>query len=86
MVCISIYVTMNKPDYNKRMKTKEFALKAKKKQNFVVKEVMVEEIFDESGEVNESTIIKISFEGILLHLSVGAAYRLIRNLRDILDV
>jgi hypothetical protein len=72
-------------DYNKRMKTKEFAQKAKKKESFVVKDVKVEEILDESGEVNELTIIKISFEGILVHLSVGAAYRLHRKLRDILE-
>lgn len=72
-------------DYNKRMKPKELALKTKKKQNFVVKEVKVEEILDETGEVNESTIIKISFEGILLHLSVGAAYRLFRDLRVVLE-
>ena len=67
------------------MKTKEFAAKAKKKENFVVKNVKVEEILDETGEVNESTIIKISFEGILLHVSIGAAYRLFRDLRDVLE-
>lgn len=72
-------------DYNKRMKTKEFATKAKKGQNFVVKDVKVEEIFDESGEVNQSTIIKISFEGILLHLSVGAAFKLFRDLQMVLE-
>jgi len=81
---ISIDTKMSK-DYNKRMKTKEFAQKAKKKESFVVKDVKVEEILDESGEVNELTIIKISFEGILVHLSVGAAYRLHRKLRDILE-
>lgn len=73
-------------NYNKRMKTKEFAIKAKKKETFIIKDVKVEEIFDEIGEVNESTIIKISFDGILVHLSVGAAYRLSRKLRDILDI
>ena len=67
------------------MKTKEFATKAKKGQNFVVKDVKVEEIFDESGEVNQSTIIKISFEGILLHLSVGAAFKLFRDLQMVLE-
>jgi len=72
-------------DYNKRMKTKEFAAKAKKGQNFVVKNVKVEEILDESGEVNQSTIIKISFEGILLHLSVGAAFKLFRDLQVVLE-
>lgn len=76
---------MSNKDYNKRMKTKEFAAKAKKKENFVVKNINVEEIVDESGEVNELTIIKISFEGILLHLSVGAAYRLLRDLRNVLE-
>lgn len=77
---------MSNKDYNKRMKTKELAAKAKKKETFVVKQIKVEEILDESGEVNESTIIKISFEGVLLHLSVGAAYRLFRDLRTILEV
>jgi hypothetical protein len=72
-------------DYNKRMKTKEFAAKVKKVQNFVVKDVKVEEVFDESGEVNQSTIIKISFEGILLHLSVGAAFKLFRDLQVVLE-
>ena len=81
---ISIDTEMSK-DYNKRMKTKEFAQKAKKKESFVVKDVKIEEILDESGEVNELTIIKISFEGILVHLSVGAAYRLHRKLRNILE-
>jgi hypothetical protein len=81
---ISIDTEMSK-DYNKRMKTKEFAQKAKKKESFVVKDVKIEEILDESGEVNELTIIKISFEGILVHLSVGAAYRLHRKLRDVLE-
>ena len=76
---------MSNKDYNKRMKTKDFDAKAKKKRSFVVKEVKVEEIFDESGEVNESTIIKISFEGILLHLSIGAAYRLFRDLLVVLE-
>lgn len=73
-------------NYNKRMKTKEFIAKAKKKETFVIKDVKIEEILDESGEVNELTIIKLSFEGILVHLSVGAAMKLQRKLRDVLDV
>jgi hypothetical protein len=67
------------------MKTKEFAVKAKKKETFVIKNVSVEELLDESGEVNESTIIKLNFDGILMHLSVGAAYRLFRDLRGVLE-
>jgi hypothetical protein len=67
------------------MKTKELAAKAKRKENFVVKEVKVEEVLDESGEVNQLTILKISFEGILLHISIGAAYRLLRDLKSFLE-
>jgi len=76
---------MSSKDYNKRMKTKELSLKTKKKETFVVKTITLEEILDESGEVNESTIIKLNFEGILIHLSVGAAYRLFRDLREVLE-
>jgi len=76
---------MSDKNYNKRMKTKEFEAKAKKKETFVIKSVKVEEILDESGEVNESTIIKLGFEGILMHLSVSAAYRLFRDLREVLE-
>jgi len=75
---------MSNRDYNKRMKTKELS-KKKKAERFVIKDITVEEILDESGEVNELTIIKISFEGILIHLSVGAAMRLVRKLQDVLD-
>jgi hypothetical protein len=76
---------MSNKDYNKRMKTKDFVAKAKKKETFVVKTIKLEEILDESGEVNESTIIKLNFEGILIHLSVAAAYRLFRDLRGVLE-
>ena len=76
---------MASKDYNKRMKTKQLATKIKKKETFVIKNINVEELLDESGEVNESTIIKLNFEGILMHLSVGAAYRLFRDLREVLE-
>jgi len=72
-------------DFNKRMKVKEFAQKANKKQTFIVKDISVQEILDESGEVSELTIIKLSFEGILIHLSVGAGFKLLRKLKDILE-
>jgi hypothetical protein len=75
---------MSNKDYNKRMKTKELS-KKKKAERFVIKDITVEEILDESGEVNELTIVKISFEGILIHLSVGAAMRLVRKLQEVLD-
>ena len=57
----------------------------KVKEPFVIKDIVVKEIPDESGEVNESTIIKVSFDGILIHLSVAAAMRLQRKLSEILD-
>jgi hypothetical protein len=57
----------------------------KKKEPFVVRKIEIKEIPDESGEVNESTIIKISFDGILIHLSVPAAMRLQRHLSEVLD-
>lgn len=57
----------------------------KKKEPFIVRKIEVKEIPDESGEVNESTIIKISFDGILIHLSVAAAMRLQRHLSEVLD-
>jgi hypothetical protein len=57
----------------------------KKKEPFVVRKIEVKEIPDESGEVSESTIIKISFDGILIHLSVPAAMKLQRHLSEVLD-
>jgi hypothetical protein len=77
---------MSNKDYNKRMKTKELEVKSKKKETFVVKKIDLQEILDESGEVNETTIIKLNCDGILIHMSIGAAYRLFRDLRTILEL
>jgi hypothetical protein len=58
----------------------------KKKEPFIVKgDITVKEIPDASGEVKENTIIQISFEGILITMSIGAAMRLQRKLSEVLD-
>jgi hypothetical protein len=54
---------------------------------YIIKRINVDEILDESGEVNESTIVKIKADdGIIWNLSVGAAYKLERDLRDLLGL
>jgi hypothetical protein len=70
---------------NTKKKPKESTQEKKKNEPFVVRKIDVKEIPDESGEVKESTIIKISFDGILIHLSVPAAMRLQRHLSEVLD-
>jgi hypothetical protein len=54
---------------------------------YIIKGIKVDEVLDESGEVNESTIVKLKADdGIIWNLSVGAAYRLERDLRDLLGL
>jgi outer membrane protein W len=54
---------------------------------YIIKGIDVQEILDESGQVNESTIVKLKADdGIIWNLSVGAAYRLERDLRDTLGL
>jgi hypothetical protein len=54
---------------------------------YIIRGINVEEILDESGQVNESTIVKLKADdGIIWNLSVGAAYRLERDLRDTLGL
>jgi len=54
---------------------------------YIIKKIEAVEILDESGEVNESTIVKLKADdGIIWNLSIGASYRLVRDLRDILDL
>jgi len=70
---------------NTKNKSEQPSQEKKKKEPFIVRKIEVKEIPDESGEVKESTIIKISFDGILMHLSVPAAMRLQRHLSEVLD-
>jgi hypothetical protein len=73
-----------KADWNKRMKVKELEKQRRNKNFFVAKNVNVEEIMDESGEVLNDTIVKISFEGLLVHVSVAAAIKLNLELSKLL--
>jgi predicted unusual protein kinase regulating ubiquinone biosynthesis (AarF/ABC1/UbiB family) len=79
-------VQANKKDFSKRMKTKETEKLRKKKLNLIIKEFKIREITDETGEVTNDTVIQISFEGILITLSIAAAMKLGRELSDLFDM
>ena len=54
---------------------------------YIIKGINVEEVLDASGEVNESTIVKLKADdSIIWNISIGAAYRLERDLRDTLGL
>jgi hypothetical protein len=75
----------NKKDWNKRMKPKDIEKKVKMKQAFLIQKISIEEVMDESGEVLEDTVIKFSFDGILVYLSISNALKLNKLLTDILN-
>ena len=75
-----------KQDWNKRIVSKDNRKRRKKGEGFLTTAFSVEEILDESGEVIEDTIIRISFNGILIHLSVANAMKLNKLLTDILNL
>jgi len=58
----------------------------KKNQGFTVKNVKIEEILDESGEVLEDTVIRFSFDGIVIILSVADALRMNAKLEKLLKL
>ena len=68
------------------MKVKEFEKLKKKKLNLIIQDFKLREIMDETGEVKGDTVIQISFEGILITLSVPAAIKLTRELSKLLQV
>ena len=68
------------------MKTKEIEKLRKKKLNLIIKEFKIRELTDETGEVQNNTVIQISFEGILITLSVPAAMKLGRELSDLFEM
>ena len=74
-----------KTNWNKRMKVRD-EKKRLKGNGFVTKTFTVEEVLDESGEVLEDTVIKFSFGGILIYLSVACALKLNKALTDILNL
>lgn len=76
----------NKKDWNKRIKPKSIEKKIKMKQAFLIQNFSIEEIMDESGEVLEDTVIKFSFDGILVYLSVSNALKMNKLLSDILNL
>jgi hypothetical protein len=75
----------NKKDWNKRIKPKNIEKRIKMKQAFLIQNFSIEEIMDESGEVLEDTVIKFSFDGILVYLSVSNALKMNKLLSDILN-
>lgn len=74
-----------KMNWNDRQKKQIQKERKKIKNPFLVQSFRVEEILDESGEVDEDTIIKISFDGILIHMSIANAIKMNRLLGDILE-
>ena len=76
----------NKKDWNKRIKPKNIEKRIKMKQAFLIQNFSIEEIMDESGEVLEDTVIKFSFDGILVYLSVSNALKMNKLLSDILNL
>ena len=66
-----------------RLKTdKEIKVLCKKKENFLIRNFEIRELDDESGEVKNNTFIQLSFEGILINLTVATAMELGRNLSE----
>jgi hypothetical protein len=75
-----------KTDYNKRMRVSETEKLRKKKMNLIIKDFTIREIEDETGEVPNNTILQISFEGILINLSIATAMKLGIALRKDLNI
>jgi hypothetical protein len=76
----------NKKDWNKRMKPKEIEKKIKMKTAFLIQNFSVEEVLDESGEVLDDTVIKFSFDGLLVYLPIAKALKFNKMLSDILNL
>jgi hypothetical protein len=75
-----------KTNWNKRLKSEETRKRRKKGEGFVTTSFSIEEVLDETGEVLEDTIIRFSFGGILIHLSVSNSMKLNKKLTDILNL
>ena len=75
-----------KPNWNKRLISEETRKRRKKGEGFVTSSFNIEEVMDESGEVLDDTLIKFSFGGILIYLSVANAMKLNKLLTDILNL
>jgi hypothetical protein len=75
-----------KNDWNKRIKPNHTVKKVKNKDAFLIKNFTIEEVLDESGEVLEDTVIKFTFDGILIYLSISNSLKLNKLLNDILSL
>lgn len=75
----------NSKDWNKRIKPKSIEKKIKMKQAFLIQNFSIEEVLDESGEVLDDTVIKFSFDGLLVYLPVSKALKFNKTLADILN-
>jgi hypothetical protein len=76
----------SKKDWNKRMKPKSIEKKIKMKNAFLIQNFSIEEIMDESGEVLDDTVIKFSFDGLLVYLSIPNSLKFNKILTDILNL
>ena len=76
----------SKKDWNKRMKPKSIEKKIKMKNAFLIQNFSIEEIMDESGEVLDDTVIKFSFDGLLVYLSISNSLKFNKILTDILNL
>jgi hypothetical protein len=75
-----------KKDFNKRMRFRETEKARKNKTNLIINNVEIREIMDESGEVQDDTIIQLSFQGILINLSIAAAMKMTTELSKVLNI
>ena len=80
------FMSSKKPNWNKRLKSEETRNRRKKGEGFITTSFSIEEVLDETGEVLEDTIIRFSFGGILIHLSVSNSMKLNKQLTDILNL
>jgi hypothetical protein len=75
-----------KKDWNKRVKPKSIEKKIKINQAFLIQNFSIEEVMDESGEVLDDTVIKFSFDSLLVYLSIPNCYKFNKLLTDILNL
>lgn len=75
-----------KSNWDKRMKPKEIEKRRKKNEGFLIQKFSIEEVLDESGEVLEDTVLKFSFDGLLIYLSITNSMKMLKQLNDILNL
>lgn len=75
-----------KQDWNKRLKSEETRKRRKRGEGFITTSFSIEEVLDETGEVKDDTIIRFSFGGLLIHLSISNSMKLNKLLTDILNL